>query len=129
MTTPGRRRRPEGVRACLEYTAPATMCPVTAELRLKEELGHGALGRVVVVENPATGETFAGKILHESLMGDTGAVERFRREAELLRGVRHPNIVAVHGLETIDGAEVLLMERIDGPSLATLLAHEGPLPE
>src|SRR5215831_7063862 len=102
---------------------------VAAEYRLREELGHGALGRVVVVEDAATGQTFAGKILHASLQGDPGSVERFRREAELLRTVRHPNIVAVHGLHTIDGVEVLLMERIDGPSLATLLAEEGTLPE
>jgi hypothetical protein len=101
-----------------------------AAWRLGEEIGHGALGRVVEVHDVA-GQTppLAGKILHESNRDDPRARERFGREAELLRELEHPNLVRVHGLETIDGLEVLLMERIEGPSLARLLAEQGKLPE
>jgi hypothetical protein len=96
---------------------------------LGEEIGHGALGRVVRVRDPQTGEVRAGKILHDSNRDDPGAVARFAREAELLHELHHPNLVAVHGIETIDGQQVLLMELIDGPSLAQLIARDGTLPE
>jgi hypothetical protein len=97
--------------------------------RLGDEIGHGALGRVVRVHDPDTGQTLAGKILHASNRDDARAVARFAREAELLHSLDHPNLVAVHGLEVVEGEQVLLMELIDGPSLAQLIAREGPLAE
>ena len=96
---------------------------------LGEAIGAGALGSVVRVRNRGTGEVLAGKILHASNRDDPGAVARFEREAELLHRLDHPNLVSVHGVETIEGEQVLLMELIDGPSLAQLIAREGPLPE
>jgi hypothetical protein len=96
---------------------------------LDDEIGHGALGRVVRVRNRLTGEVLAGKILHASHRDDAGAVARFGREAELLHSIDHPNLVDVRGLEVIDGEQVLLMELIEGPSLAQLIAREGVLPE
>jgi len=95
---------------------------------LEEELGRGALGRVVVVRTPE-GERWAGKILHATHRGDPRAVERFRREAELLRDLRHPNLVEVRGLREIDGELVLLMELVDGPTLAEVIARETPVPD
>ncbi|HKE18964.1 MAG TPA: serine/threonine-protein kinase [Kofleriaceae bacterium] len=96
---------------------------------LGEEIGHGALGRVVRVRDPESGDLRAGKILHASNRDDASAVARFAREADLLHALHHPNVVAVHGIETIEGEQVLLMELIDGPSLAQLIAREGTLPE
>ena len=96
---------------------------------LDEEIGHGALGRVVRARHRLTGEVLAGKILHASNRDDAGAVARFAREAELLHSIDHPNLVEVRGLEVIDGEQVLLMELIEGPSLAELIAREGVVPE
>jgi hypothetical protein len=96
---------------------------------LGEEIGRGALGRVVRVEHPESGRVFAGKLLHDSHEGDAGAAARFEREAALVRGLVHENVVRIDGLEEIDGQRVLLMELVDGPSLAQLLATEGPLSE
>jgi len=96
---------------------------------LGEELGHGALGRVVRVRDRRTGEALAGKILHASNRDDAGAAARFAREAELLHSLDHPNLVAVHGIQLIEGEQVLLMELIEGPSLAQLIAREGVLAE
>jgi hypothetical protein len=92
---------------------------------LGDEIGRGALGRVVRVHNRQTGELVAGKLLHQSNRDDAGAVARFAREAELLHSLDHPNLVAVHGLCTIAGEQVLLMEFIDGLDLAQLIARQG----
>jgi hypothetical protein len=95
--------------------------------RLGETIGHGAVARVVRVHGPHG--DLAGKILHASHAFDEAAKARFAQEAELCRSLRHDNIVAIEGLVTIEGASVLLMELVDGPSLATLVAREAPLPE
>ena len=97
--------------------------------RLGEEIGRGALGKVVQVVETESGRLHAGKLLHDSFRDDPRAVERFGREARLLAELRHENVVRVVDLLSIDEREVLLMELVPGPSLATLLAREGPLPE
>ena len=94
-----------------------------------EELGVGALGRVVRVLDQRTGVRYAGKILHPSADADEKARERFTQEARLAHQLNHPNIVRVHGLVQQGGHSMLLMELVEGTSLATLLATEGPLPE
>jgi hypothetical protein len=94
---------------------------------LGEELGRGALGRVVRVRGD-DGRELAGKILHRSHRADPRAVARLEAEARLLGTVRHPNLVGVHGLEEIEGERVLLMDLVEGGSLATLIAREAPLP-
>ena len=100
---------------------------MTASYQLGEELGRGALGRVVVVRG---GETpLAGKILHASHRADERARARFAGEAAIASELNHPNIARVHGLEEIEGESVLLMELVDGESLATVIAQLAPLPE
>jgi hypothetical protein len=100
-----------------------------ARYRLEAEIGRGALGRVVRVVDGDSGQVHAGKLLHESFRDDPRAVERFSAEARLLAGLAHENIVRVHELALIDGREVILMELVEGPSLQTVLAREGSLPE
>lgn len=96
--------------------------------RVVGEIGQGALGRVVRLEDEAGG-VFAGKLLHASSASDARARERFAREAALLRTIAHPNVVRVHERTEIDGQGVLVMELADGPTLAELIAHEAPMPE
>jgi hypothetical protein len=93
---------------------------------LGDEVGRGALARVVRVVR-SDGQVFAGKILHTSRAQDAEAVDRFRREAELVAPLRHDNITGVYGFESIDGLDVLLMELVEGPTLAQLIARESPL--
>lgn len=94
--------------------------------RLGDEIGRGALGRVVRVSGGSS-TVFAGKILHASHRGDMRASIRFTSEAETLATVQHENIVRVYGIDTIDGEMVMRMELVDGPDLSKLLAIEGPL--
>ena len=84
---------------------------------------------MVRVVDERSGLVFAGKLLHDSFRDDPRAVERFVREARLLAGLEHQNIVRVHELAVIDGREVIVMELVQGPSLQTVLARDGALPE
>jgi len=119
-------RASESVR--LFYTAAVPRPAALSRLRLGEEIGRGALASVVRVHDTVTGSTYAGKILHASHEVDDDARWRFAREADLLARVEHPNIVCVFGNMEIDGRPVVLMELVEGESLAQLLARTGALP-
>ncbi|MCB9561154.1 MAG: serine/threonine protein kinase [Kofleriaceae bacterium] len=112
---------------------------MSARWILGDEIGRGALGRVVRVrrvdddaagadDGDGGGEVLAGKILHRSHRADPRAVARLEAEARLLAEVHHPDLVGVHGLVEIDGERVLLMDLVDGPSLADVIARDAPLP-
>jgi len=96
--------------------------------RLGEELGKGALATVVAVTGPAE-ESYAGKLLHDSQSQDPSAVARFLQEAALLRSLDHPNLVRVIETATVGGRPMLVMERVDGPTLAQEIARNAPLSE
>ncbi|HWB73694.1 MAG TPA: protein kinase, partial [Nannocystaceae bacterium] len=97
-------------------------------MRIGETLGSGAVGRVVRIECD-DGRVLAGKILHASHRGDTAAAARFAQEARVAAALRHRNVVEIFGVERIDGEDVLLMQLVDGPTLAQHLARNSPLPE
>jgi serine/threonine-protein kinase len=67
------------------------------------------------------------KVLPATVAGDAERLARFQREAEILAALNHPNIAHVHGLEKSDGTVSLVMELVEGPTLADLLSH-GSLP-
>jgi serine/threonine-protein kinase len=67
------------------------------------------------------------KVLPDAFAQDADRLARFEREARTLAALNHPNIAALYGLEQIDGGRALVMELIDGPTLAELLA-QGPIP-
>jgi hypothetical protein len=97
--------------------------PGYTELR---ELGSGATGRVVVVRYDSTGQLAAAKILSPQLLADKGFRERFRREAEILAQVRHPNVVSLYGYADTGTDAVILMELLDGISLEKVV-ERGPI--
>lgn len=98
-------------------------------LRIEEEIGSGAIASVVRVVDEASGTTYAAKILHERHRRDPAASRRFVREAELAQSLRHENVVAVYGAVTLEERPALLMELVEGPSLAEHIAREGTLGE
>src|SRR5438045_1823945 len=69
----------------------------------------------------------AVKILPVALAGDPDRLARFQREAEVLACLNHPNIAAIYGLEDADSVKALVMELVEGPTLADRIA-EGPMP-
>ena len=67
------------------------------------------------------------KVLPESMAGDAERLARFQREAEVLASLNHPNIAAIYGLERSAGTTALVMELVEGPTLADRIAR-GPIP-
>ena len=90
-------------------------------------LGSGGMGVVYRARDTKLGRTVAIKALPELLAGDPQHVARFAREAQLLAALNHPHIAGIHGLEEDHGSRFLILEYIDGQSLAERLAA-GPMP-
>lgn len=91
------------------------------------ELGSGASGRVVLAVHEETGVPVAVKYLSEALRDRPGFVHDFRAEARLLGGLDSPYVAVFYEyVESADGAAIV-MELVDGVSLRTLLARQGPL--
>jgi len=94
-----------------------------------DELGSGAIARVVRVRDRMSGAIYAAKLLHPRHERDATAVERFRREAELSSKLVHDNLVRVWGTDRIDGHTALVMELVEGQTLASELAQRGTFDE
>ncbi len=67
------------------------------------------------------------KVLPASVAGDVERLARFQREAEILAALNHPNIAHIHGFEESGGTRALVMELVEGPTLADRIA-QGPIP-
>ena len=67
------------------------------------------------------------KVLPDAFASEADRLARFRREAEILASLNHPNIAQIHGLEERDGIKALVMELVEGPTLADRIA-QGPIP-
>jgi eukaryotic-like serine/threonine-protein kinase len=90
-------------------------------------LGSGAMGDVYRARDARLHRDVAIKVMAEHVVHDRDHVARFEREAQILASLNHPNIAAIYGVEHADGARALVLEFVDGPTLADRLAH-GPLP-
>ncbi len=90
-------------------------------------LGAGGMGEVYRARDPRLGRHVAIKLLPEAFAADPERLARFEREARLLAALNHPNVAILHGLETDGPHRFLVMELVEGGSLAQRLAA-GPLP-
>jgi len=95
--------------------------------RITEKLGAGGMGEVYRAEDTVLGRQVAIKVLPDIFAGDPERLARFEREAKLLASLNHPNIAAIHGLEEADGKRFLVLELVEGQTLAERL-HKGPFP-
>ncbi|MCA9686229.1 MAG: serine/threonine protein kinase, partial [Myxococcales bacterium] len=102
---------------------------MSSPLELGEELGMGAVATVYRARDRQNGQVVAVKLLHDRNARDPTATRRFAREVELARTLRAPNIVAVFGAVEHEGRAALVMELVEGPTLAELIAREAPLSE
>ncbi|HZU35922.1 MAG TPA: protein kinase, partial [Gemmataceae bacterium] len=96
--------------------------------RVQESLGAGGMGTVYKAEHLLMGRTVALKVIHPALVARPGAVERFVREARAAARLSHPNIVTAYDAEQVGALHLLVMEHVEGVSLAHLVAAHGPLP-
>jgi serine/threonine protein kinase len=95
--------------------------------RILEKLGEGGMGVVYRAEDANLGRQVAVKVLPDLFSGDPERLARFEREARLLVSLNHPNIATIFGLEQAEGKRFLVMEIVEGETLAQRLLH-GPLP-
>jgi serine/threonine-protein kinase len=97
--------------------------------RLDVVLGMGAMGVVYEAEHQQTGEKAAVKLLQADPENDEYLLERFARERDISRQLRHPNLVRVFDVGQLDdGAPYIAMELLIGEDLAARLRREGSLP-
>ncbi|MBD3163527.1 MAG: protein kinase [Candidatus Latescibacteria bacterium] len=90
------------------------------------ELGRGGMGRVYLATDPKLGREVAIKVLPQRRFMGAARFDRFRREAQILARLNHPNISTLHSLEESDGIPFLTLEVVSGESLAEKLAAGPP---
>src|SRR5712692_3072752 len=90
-------------------------------------IGAGGMGEVYRAHDSQLHRDVAIKVLSELFTADPERVRRFEREARLLAALNHPNIAAIYGLEHIDGLPALVLELVEGPTLADYRLATGPL--
>jgi serine/threonine protein kinase len=98
-----------------------------AHYEITSQLGKGGMGEVYQAKDRKLGRDVAIKVLPEEFAKDADRVARFQREAKLLASLNHPNIAAIHGLEESGGANFLVLELVEGDTLADRI-KAGPIP-
>ena len=92
-----------------------------------EPLGEGGMGEVYRARDTKLNRDVAVKVLPAAFAEDTVRMARFEREAQVLASLNHPNIASIYGLEESAGQRALVMELVEGPTLAARL-FEGRMP-
>jgi serine/threonine protein kinase len=90
-------------------------------------LGAGGMGEVYRARDTRLGREVALKILPDAFTHDPDRIARFQREAQVLASLNHPNIAHIYGVEESGGVSALVLELVDGPTLADRIA-KGPIP-
>ncbi|MGF1466281.1 MAG: protein kinase [Sandaracinaceae bacterium] len=101
---------------------------VADRYRIERLLGRGGMGVVYRVEHVRIGKLMAMKLLHGALATEPDIIKRFRREAEAVSKLDHPNTVQIFDFGRSEGMMFLVMEYLSGRDLGQVLRDEGPLP-
>ena len=91
------------------------------------EIGRGGMGVVYLATDEKLDRQVAIKALPADLAADPDRLARFQREAKVLASLNHPNVGGIHGLEQADGHQYLVLEYVEGETLADRLSR-GPIP-
>ena len=86
------------------------------------KIGEGGMGEVYQARDTKLDRNMALKVLPEAFTADPDRLARFEREAKVLASLNHPNIGSIYGLEEAAGVRALVLELIEGPTLADLIA-------
>ncbi|HSW40288.1 MAG TPA: protein kinase, partial [Acidobacteriota bacterium] len=95
--------------------------------QITSQIGKGGMGEVYQAKDLTLGRDVGIKVLPEEFARDPDRVARFQREAKLLASLNHPNIAAIYGLEESAGTNFLVLELVEGETLADQL-KSGPIP-
>ncbi len=91
------------------------------------KIGEGGMGEVYRARDTKLDRDVALKVLPEAFTQDPDRLARFEREAKVLASLNHPNIAAIYGLEEADDTRALVLELVEGPTLADRIKR-GPIP-
>lgn len=96
-----------------------------AHFRVLEQIGEGGMGAVYVAEDLNLGRKVALKVLREEMASHRDRLERFRREAQAVAALNHPNIVTIHSIEEAPEGHFITMELVEGKGLDQLITGDG----
>jgi Serine/threonine protein kinase len=106
--------------------APADIdLPVIPGFRVTGCIGEGGMGSVYAAEDLSLGRRVAIKLILERIAGESESKVRFQREARTLATIQHPNVVHVYSLGECDAGSYIVMEYVEGETLAEKLQREG----
>ena len=91
------------------------------------KIGEGGMGEVYQARDTKLDRDVALKVLPEAFTSDPDRLARFEREAKVLASLNHPNIGSIYGLEEAEGVKALVLELVEGPTLADRIT-QGPIP-
>ena len=107
----------------MALTAGTTLGPYSVTAKI----GEGGMGEVWQARDTKLDRDVALKVLPEAFTSDPDRLARFEREAKVLASLNHPNIGSIYGLEEAEGVRALVLELIEGPTLADRI-KQGPIP-
>ena len=107
----------------MPLTPGATLGPY----QVTAKIGEGGMGEVYQARDTKLDRDVALKVLPEAFTSDPDRLARFEREAKVLASLNHPNIGSIYGLEEAEGVKALVLELIEGPTLADRI-KQGPIP-
>ena len=115
---------------CLAETIgkPFTAVPSIAAFKMVRVLGKGGMGTVYLAEDSTLKRSVAIKVMSKNLAQDNRGRDRFLREARAMATVEHPHVVQFHSFGEFSGQPYIVMEYVEGETLAERIKREGSLP-
>src|SRR6476619_5984381 len=98
-----------------------------AHYEIQSQLGIGGMGEVYLATDTKLGRSVAIKILPAMFASDADRLARFRREAQVLAALNHPNIAQIYGIEEAGDTRCIVMELVEGETLQERI-RRGPIP-
>ncbi|NIM01821.1 MAG: protein kinase [Acidobacteria bacterium] len=96
-----------------------------SHFKVLEKIGEGGMGAVYVAQDRNLGRKVALKVLRGELASNPERLERFRREAQAVAALNHPNIVTIHSIEESAEGSFITMELVEGSGLDKMIAGDG----